>query len=52
MQLAESAFNYNIHGRAGFELLGDVVQRCDCYEFVYSDLEDAAALFARLSQAT
>lgn len=50
MQLAESAFNYNVHGRAGFELLALAVQGCDCYEFVYSDLEDAVDAFERLSQ--
>lgn len=48
MRLVENAFNYNVHGAAGFETLAAVVDRCDGFEFTYSDLEDAAALFARL----
>jgi HprK-related kinase A len=49
MHLAESAFNYHVHGRQGFELLATVVQGCDCYEFTYGELESAAQLFAQLS---
>ncbi len=48
MHLADNAFNYNVHGRQGFDLLAGVVDRCDCFEFVYSDLEEAASIFARL----
>lgn len=48
MRLVENAFNYNVHGARGFEDLAALVDRCDAYEFVYSNLEDAAALFARL----
>jgi len=38
--LAEQAFNYDIHGRAGFEMTADLVGRCDCFDLVYSDLND------------
>lgn len=48
MQLVENAFNYNVHGAAGFETLAALTDQCDAFEFSYSDLEDAAALFARL----
>ena len=41
MQLAESAFNYSLHGRRGFELLADLVQACGCYRFTYGDLDQA-----------
>lgn len=41
--LAEQAFNYDIHGRAGFEATADLVDRCECLEFVYSSLGDAVA---------
>lgn len=50
MQLAESSFNYHVHGRRGFELLAQAVQASECYEFVYSDLESAVAVFDRLSR--
>lgn len=49
MQLIECAFNFNVHGRQGFELLADVIERSDCYEFTYSRLEEAAETFSRLA---
>lgn len=48
MSLIENAFNYNVHGAGGFDLLVDLVDRCDCYRFTYSRLDEAATLFARL----
>ncbi|MBL8344515.1 MAG: HprK-related kinase A [Rubrivivax sp.] len=50
MQLIENAFNYDIFGRDGFDLLCSVVDRSDCYTFEYSDLAEAVALFDRLSR--
>ena len=50
MVLAEQAFNYDLHGRRGFELLGDVVSGCDCFEFEYGHLDEAVARFERLAQ--
>ena len=49
MQLADSAFNYNLHGRSGFEALAQLVDACDCYEFEYGELEEAVALYDRLA---
>ena len=49
MRLAESAFNYQIHGRRGFELLASTVESCECFEFTYGDLEGAARTFAQLA---
>jgi HprK-related kinase A len=49
MQLVENAFNYNVHGAVGFEALATVAERCDAYEFSYSDLDEAADLFSRLA---
>jgi hypothetical protein len=46
MQLVDSAFNYHLHGAQGFELIARTIDACDCYEFVYGDLEQAATLFA------
>jgi HprK-related kinase A len=45
MHLADNAFNYDVHGRRGFELLADVVAGSDCFEFRYGALEDAVAVF-------
>ena len=43
MHLADNAFNYDVHGRPGFELLAQVVASSDCFEFRYSTLEDAVS---------
>lgn len=48
MRAADNAFNYSLLGEQGFHALGDFVDACDCYEFRYGDLEQAAALFAGL----
>jgi HprK-related kinase A len=45
MKLAENAFNYDLHGREGFDFLATTVDRCGCFEFGYSKLEDACAIF-------
>ena len=45
MQLADSAFNYEMHGRRGFDLLGKLIASCDCYEFTYADLDEAVGVF-------
>ncbi len=48
MALYDNAYNYHLFGRAGFELLASLVDRCDCYDFVYSELEDAVEVFGSL----
>jgi hypothetical protein len=49
LTLAEQAFNYDIHGRRGFEAVADLVDRCDCFEFSYGSLDDAVQAFADLA---
>jgi HprK-related kinase A len=49
MQLVDNAFNYHLHGSQGFDVLTALVDRCDCYRFTYSRLEEASALFAGLA---
>jgi HprK-related kinase A len=39
--LAEQAFNYDLHGRGGFEATADLVDRCECLDFEYSTLDEA-----------
>ena len=48
MQLADSAFNYSLHGRNGFELLAQIVEACACYELAYGELEEALRICERL----
>jgi hypothetical protein len=50
MHLADNAFNYDVHGRRGFELLAQVITGTDCFEFEYSALEEAVALFDDLAR--
>jgi HprK-related kinase A len=45
MALVENAFNYDVFGRTGFELLADVVERSDCFAFEYGHLPEALAWF-------
>jgi HprK-related kinase A len=49
MQLVDNAFNYNVHGEAGFRTLAALADRCDFFHFSYSDLDDATRLFATLA---
>ena len=46
--LAEQSFNYDLHGRAGFDALTTLVDACDCYSFAYGDLEEAVRAFDEL----
>jgi len=48
LTLAEQAFNYDIHGQRGFEVVADLVDRCDCSEFSYGELDDAVQAFSDL----
>jgi len=50
MQLADSAFNYDLHGAEGFRVLADLVEGCRCYEFTYADLDDAVRIFDALAE--
>lgn len=45
MQLAENAFNYSTLGQTGFDVIARLLDQCDCYDFVYSQLEDALEVF-------
>jgi HprK-related kinase A len=48
LELARNSFNYMVLGLTGFEVLSDVVEGCDCYDFEYSQLDDAVAIFESL----
>lgn len=48
LELGRNSFNYLILGKLGFEVLADLIEACDCYEFEYSQLDDAVAVFDEL----
>lgn len=52
MQLVDNAFNYDVHGRRGFETLARVVDAASCCQFSYSRLDEAIPRFAALTAPT
>ena len=46
---SEQSFNYSILGEAGYKAMVNLVDACDCYDFAYSNLTEAVALFDQLS---
>lgn len=51
MKIAENTFNYSMMGLQGFQTIAQLVDRCDCYSFTYSNLDEAIAIFNALSEA-
>ena len=52
MHLVENAFNYDVFGAEGFELLGTVIDRSTCFTFEYGHLPEAIELFAKLADGS
>jgi HprK-related kinase A len=48
MHLASHAFNYSLLGRVGFELNAALIDRCGCWDFEYSELDEAMRVFEEL----
>lgn len=48
-RLASHSFNYSLLGRLGFELTSDLIDACQCADFVYSDLADGLATLDALT---
>lgn len=49
MLLAEQSFNYDVLGRGGFDALAGLVDRCDCFKFTYSRIDEAIRRFDELA---
>jgi len=47
---AQNAFNYSVHGERGFDAVGRLVDQCQCYDFEYSQLNDALEVFDWLAE--
>jgi HprK-related kinase A len=50
MKLIGQTFNYGDHGREGFAAMSALIDGCDCYDFSYSQLDEAVAVFDRLAE--
>ena len=48
MRVAENCFNYDLLGKAGFDTLAGLIDRCQCFDFTYSVIDEAIATFATL----
>jgi HprK-related kinase A len=49
LHTASHAFNYSLLGGLGFELNAALMDACTCYDFEYSNLDDALRVFAELA---
>jgi len=49
LHTASHAFNYSLLGGLGFELNAALMDACTCYDFEYSNLDDALKTFAELA---
>ena len=49
LELGRNSFNYTVLGLSGFEVLGGVISASDCYDFRYSQLDDAVQVFDQLA---
>lgn len=49
IELVQNAFNYNVFGVEGFELLSSLVSASGCFSFEYADLGEAIDLFESLA---
>ncbi|MGC2047650.1 MAG: HprK-related kinase A, partial [Gallionella sp.] len=48
IRIADSAFNYSLLGVRGFEAMASVIDSSLCYDFTYSNLDNAIETFAAL----
>jgi len=48
MHAATHAFNYSLLGRLGFDLNAALVDACDCWDFKYSQLDEALPVLEQL----
>ena len=49
LELGRNSFNYTVLGLTGFEMLAEVISASDCYDFQYSQLEEAVKIFDQLA---
>lgn len=49
IELGRNAFNYSVLGLRGFNTLANALEISDCYQFNYSNLDEAVATFDRLA---
>lgn len=48
LRLAQNTFNYDLLGELSFDTVADFVERAQCYEFEYADIDEAIRLFEKI----
>ncbi len=48
MRVADNAFNYSLLGVQGFEAVASLIDQSQCFDFTYSNLDEAIATFSAL----
>jgi len=48
MSVAENSFNYSVLGETGFDVLKNVIGKANCFQFKYSNLDEAIKVFSGL----
>ncbi len=51
LKLAENSFNYHILGSMGFNVLTNLVEQCQCFNFTYQNLDEAYSTLGNLINA-
>lgn len=49
MHAAHNSFNYSLLNESGFLALDRLIDKCDCYKFTYSKIDEAIEYFAKLA---
>lgn len=50
LKAGDQSFNYSLLGVKGFEVMSKLVEASDCYNFSYSNLDEAVSTFDKLSE--
>lgn len=50
LKAGDQSFNYSLLGAEGFEVMSRLIEACDCYNFSYSNLDEAVETFDKLSE--
>lgn len=48
LHIVKNSFNYSLHGLKGYQTLASLVDSRDCFDFTYSSIDEAIAIFDRL----
>ena len=50
LKAGDQSFNYSLLGARGFDVMSNLIEASDCYNFSYSNLDEAIETFEKLSE--